>query len=106
MSEQEVESNIETLQDKVSKWVTFVKLTGGMLVTFIVLMVTVGATYARVMFDIKDSNEKIDKIESARILDRQQFESEIGKFRAEISDLKASIAQVNGKMDVVLQRVK
>lgn len=106
MSEQEIETNIETLQDKVSKWATFVKLTGGMLIAFIVLMVSVGATYARVMFDIKDSNEKIDKMESDRILERQAYQADIGKLRNEISDLKSSIAQVNGKMDVVLQRVK
>lgn len=106
MSDQEVESNIETLQEKVSKWINFAKLTGGMLIAFIVLCLSVGATYARVMIDIKDSNDKIDKIEADRIRDRQAFEAEVGKFRTEISDLKASIAQINGKMDVVLQRVK
>lgn len=106
MSEQEVENKIETLQDKLSKWISFAKLTGGMLITFIICVLSVGATYARVMIDIKDSNEKIDKMESDRILERQAYQADIGKLRNEISDLKASIAQVNGKMDVVLQRVK
>lgn len=106
MSEQEVETKIETIQDKLSKWIGFVKLTGGMLVAFIAFTLTVGATYSKFVYDIKGMDTRLSKSEVEWSIERQWLQADVGKLRAEISDLKATIAQLNGKMDVVLQRVK
>lgn len=106
MSEQEIESNIETIQDKLSKWIGFAKLTGGMLVAFIAFTLTVGATYSKFVYDIKGLESRMSKNELEWSIERQGLQADVAKLRAEISDLKAGISQVNGKMDVVLQRVK
>lgn len=106
MSEEQMESTVETLQEKVSKWVNFVKLTGGMLVAFIAFTLTVGATYSRVVYDIQNSNKRIDEIENQRILERQAIEAKLGELRDKLSEVRAQSAQMNGKLDVIMQRVR
>ena len=106
MSEEQVESQLETIQDKVSKWVTLVKLLGGIGVGFIVFVFTVGATYNQLTTEIQGMKDRWTKKEVEWSIERQGVQADIGKLRAEIAEIKSKVAESSGKLDVILQRVK